>query len=54
MDRFVLIARLKPGGRGRALALLAEDSALGMEELEAKRFLRVGARPAGTSWGASS
>jgi hypothetical protein len=34
MDRFVLTARLKPDGRGRALALLAEHSALGMEELE--------------------
>lgn len=34
MDRFVLTARLKPDGHGRALALLAEHSALGMEELE--------------------
>ena len=34
MDRFVLTARLKPDGRQRALALLAEHSALGAEELE--------------------
>jgi hypothetical protein len=34
MDRFVLTARLKPDGRRQALALLAEHSALGMEELE--------------------
>jgi hypothetical protein len=31
MDRFVLTARLKPDGRRRALALLAEHSAFGME-----------------------
>jgi hypothetical protein len=31
MDRFVLTARLKPGGRRRALALLAGHSAFGME-----------------------
>ena len=34
MDRFVLTARLKPEGRRRATALLAEHSALGMDELE--------------------
>jgi hypothetical protein len=34
MDRFVLTARLKPDGRRRAQELLAEGSALGMEELE--------------------
>jgi hypothetical protein len=34
MDRFVLVARLTPDGRERARALLAEHSALGMEELE--------------------
>ncbi|HEY7561057.1 MAG TPA: hypothetical protein VH650_02675 [Gaiellaceae bacterium] len=34
MDRYILVARLKPDGRQRALALLAEHSALGMEELE--------------------
>ena len=34
MDRFVLTARLKADGRRQALALLAEHSALGMEELE--------------------
>lgn len=34
MDRFVLVARLKPDGRERAQALLAERSALGSEELE--------------------
>ena len=34
MDRFVLVARLKPDGRRQAQALLAEHSALGMEELE--------------------
>jgi hypothetical protein len=33
MDRFVLTARLKPDGRRRASALLAEHSALGMAEL---------------------
>ena len=31
MDRFVLTARLKPDGRRRALALLVEHSAFGME-----------------------
>lgn len=35
MDRFVLAARLRPGGRQRAEALLAEHSAFGAEELEA-------------------
>ncbi len=34
MDRFVLVARLTPDGRRQARALLAEHSALGMEELE--------------------
>jgi hypothetical protein len=34
MDRFVLTARLKPEGRRRAMALLDEHSALGMDELE--------------------
>lgn len=34
MDRFVLTARLKPDGRRRAEALLAEHSALGIGELE--------------------
>ena len=34
MDRFVLTARLKADGRRRALALLSEHAALGMEELE--------------------
>jgi hypothetical protein len=34
VDRFVLAARLKPGGRQRAEALLAEHAALGAEELE--------------------
>jgi len=34
VDRFVLAARLKPDGRQRAEALLAEHSALGVEELE--------------------
>ena len=34
MDRFVLAARLTPDGRRQAQALLAEHSALGMEELE--------------------
>ena len=34
MDRFVLVARLKPGGHGRARALLADHSALGSEELD--------------------
>jgi hypothetical protein len=34
MDRFVLTARLKPDGRRRALALLTDHSALGMDELE--------------------
>lgn len=33
MDRFVLVARLKPGGRRRAEKLLAEHSALGGAEL---------------------
>ena len=31
MDRFVLVAHLKPGGRQRAEELLAEHSALGSE-----------------------
>jgi hypothetical protein len=35
MDRFVLVARLKPDGRRRAEELLAEHSALGQTELEA-------------------
>jgi hypothetical protein len=34
LDRFVLVARLQPGGRERAQELLTEHSALGMEELE--------------------
>ena len=34
MDRLVLVARLKPGGRQRAEELLAEDAALGGAELE--------------------
>ena len=34
MDRFVLAAGLRPGGRERAETLLAEHSALGAEELE--------------------
>jgi hypothetical protein len=34
VDRFVLAARLKPGGRQRAEALLAQHAALGTEELE--------------------
>jgi hypothetical protein len=34
VDRFVLAARLKPDGRQRAEALLAEHSAFGGEELE--------------------
>ncbi len=34
MDRFVLTARLKADGRRQALALLAERSALGTDELE--------------------
>lgn len=34
MDRFVLLARLKPDGHERAQALLAGRSALGSEELE--------------------
>ena len=34
MNRFVLVARLTPDGRRQAQALLAEHSALGMEELE--------------------
>ena len=34
MDRFVLAARLKPDGRRRAEALLADHAALGNEELE--------------------
>ena len=34
MDRFVLVARLKPDARRQAQALLAEHWALGMEELE--------------------
>ena len=34
MDRFVLVARLKPDGRQRAEELLAEHSALGGAELE--------------------
>lgn len=33
MDRFVLVARLKPDGRRRAEELLAEHSALGGAEL---------------------
>jgi hypothetical protein len=33
MDRFVLVARLKPGGRQRAEELIAERSALGEAEL---------------------
>ena len=33
MDRFVLVARLKPDGRQRAEELLAEHSALGDEDL---------------------
>jgi hypothetical protein len=33
MDRFVLVARLKPDGRQRAEELLAEHSALGGAEL---------------------
>ncbi len=35
MDRFVLVARLKPDGRQRAEELLAEHSALGGAQLEA-------------------
>jgi hypothetical protein len=35
VDRFVLAARLKPEGRQRAEALLAEHSVFGAEELEA-------------------
>ena len=34
MDRFVLVARLAPGGQQRAQALLAEHSAFGSQELE--------------------
>jgi hypothetical protein len=34
MDRFVLTARLKPGGHQRAQTLLAEHSALSTGELE--------------------
>jgi hypothetical protein len=34
VDRFVLVARLKPGGRQRAEELLAEHAALGGAELE--------------------
>ena len=34
MDRFVLVARLKPDAQRRAQALHAEHSALGSEELE--------------------
>jgi hypothetical protein len=34
MDRFVLVARLKPDGRQRAEKLLAEHSAFGGPELE--------------------
>jgi hypothetical protein len=34
VDRFVLVARLKPGGRQRAEELLVEHAALGGEELE--------------------
>jgi hypothetical protein len=34
VDRFVLVARLKPGGRQRAEELLAEHDALGGAELE--------------------
>jgi hypothetical protein len=33
MDRFVLVGRLQPDARPRALALLAEHSVLGTEEL---------------------
>ena len=33
MDRFVLVARLKPGGRQRAKELVAERSAFGAAEL---------------------
>jgi hypothetical protein len=39
MDRFALVARLKPGARDRAEAFLAEHSALGTGELE-KAFER--------------
>lgn len=35
MDRFVLVARLKPDGRQRAEELLAEHSAFGDAQLEA-------------------
>jgi hypothetical protein len=35
VDRFVLVARLKPDGRRRAEELLAEHSAFGEEELGA-------------------
>jgi hypothetical protein len=35
VERFVLAARLKPNGRRRAEALLAEHSAFGAAELEA-------------------
>jgi hypothetical protein len=35
VDRFVLVARLKPDGRRRAEELLAEHSAFGDAELEA-------------------
>jgi hypothetical protein len=34
VDRFVLTGRLRPDGRQRAEALLAEHSAFGAEELE--------------------
>jgi hypothetical protein len=34
MDRFVLVARLKPDGRQRAEKLLAEHSALGGADLD--------------------
>jgi hypothetical protein len=39
MDRFVLVARLKPEARARAEELLAEHAAFGAEELE-EAFVR--------------